>query len=156
MKFASSSSGCRPAWLTTGTNSFIGLNDETTVLKYLHIPGDEEALALLGLEARILQAIGPCKHIIGFRGTTKHGLLLERAPFWSLNSSTRLVSYHPNATENFFRFITSNSDRSLDNKGEIITLGLGFFAVLLGSPASVFRKSFISASIRLVLCHADR
>ena len=37
--------------LTTGTNSFIGLVNETTVLKYPHIPGDERALALLNLEA---------------------------------------------------------------------------------------------------------
>ena len=67
MKPASSPSGCRLAWLTAGTNRFISLNAETTVLKHLHIPGDEEALALLGLEARILQAIGPHKHIIGFK-----------------------------------------------------------------------------------------
>ena len=71
------------ACLTSGTNSFIGSVDETTVLKYPHTPGDEKALALLGLEARILQAIGPHKHIIGFKGLTKDGLLLERAPFGS-------------------------------------------------------------------------
>jgi len=73
------------ACLTTGTNSFIGLVDETTVLKYPHIPGDEKALALLGLEARIFQAIGPHKHIIGFKGLTKDGLLLERAHFGSIS-----------------------------------------------------------------------
>ena len=70
--------------LTTGTNSFIGSVDEKTVLKYPHIPGDEKALALLGLEARIFQAIGPHKHIIGFKGLTKDGLLLERAHFGSI------------------------------------------------------------------------
>ena len=70
--------------LTTGTSSFIGLVDETTVLKYPHIPGDEKALATLGLEARILQAIGPHKYIIGFKGLTKDGLLLERGPFGSI------------------------------------------------------------------------
>lgn len=46
-----------------------------TVLKCPHIPGDEEALALLGLEVRVLQAIGLHKHIIGFKGLTKYGLL---------------------------------------------------------------------------------
>lgn len=73
------------ACLTTGISSFIGSVDETIVLKYSHILGDEEALALLGLEARILQAIGFHKHIIGFKGLTKDGLLLERAPFGSIS-----------------------------------------------------------------------
>lgn len=73
------------ACLTTGTNSFIGFIDESTVLKYPHIPGDEKALALLSLEARILQAIGPHKHIIGFKGLTRDGLLLELAPFGSIS-----------------------------------------------------------------------
>ncbi|KAI4264786.1 MAG: hypothetical protein L6R42_000125 [Xanthoria sp. 1 TBL-2021] len=78
------------ACLTTGTNSFIGLIDETTILKYPHIPGDEKALALLGLEARIFQAIGSHKHIIGFKGLTKDGLLLERAPFGSISEYLKL------------------------------------------------------------------
>ena len=71
--------------LTAGTNSFIGFIDESTVLKYPHIPSDEKALALLSLEARILQAIGPHKHIIGFKALTEDGLLLERAPFGSIS-----------------------------------------------------------------------
>ena len=70
--------------LTMGTNSFIGIVDETTVLKYPHFPGDERALATLGLEARILKTIGPHKYIIGFKGLTKDGLLLERAHFGSI------------------------------------------------------------------------
>lgn len=72
------------ACLTTGTNSFIGIVDETTILKYPHFPGDEKALATLGLEARILKAIGPHNHIVGFKGLTKDGLLLERAYFGSI------------------------------------------------------------------------
>lgn len=72
------------ACLTTGTSSFIGFIDKTTVLKYPHIPGDKNALANLDLEARILQTIGPHRHIIGFKGQTKHGLLLARAHFGSI------------------------------------------------------------------------
>ena len=67
-----------------GTNSFIGIVDETTVLKYSHLPGDKKALATLGLEARMLKQIGPHKHIIGFKGLTEDGLLLERAYFGSI------------------------------------------------------------------------
>ena len=67
-----------------GTNSFVGLVDDTTVLKYPHIPGDEKALATLALEARILQAIGPHKHIVGYKGLTDDGLLLEHAPCGSI------------------------------------------------------------------------
>jgi len=72
------------ACLTTGTNSFVGVVDETTILKYPHFPGDEKALATLSLEARILKAIGPHNHIVGFKGLTKDGLLLERAYFGSI------------------------------------------------------------------------
>ncbi len=36
--------------------------------EYRHIPGDKKALANLDLEARILQAIGPHRHVIGFMG----------------------------------------------------------------------------------------
>ena len=67
--------------LTTGTKSFIGFIDESRVLKYSHISGDEKALALLSLEAQILQAIRPRKHIIGFKGLPGDSLLLEFAPF---------------------------------------------------------------------------
>ena len=71
--------------LITGINSFIGHVNETTVLKYPHIRGDERALALLSLKAQIFEAIEPHNHIIGFKGFTKDGLLLERAPCGSVN-----------------------------------------------------------------------
>lgn len=45
---------------------------------------NKNALANLDIEARILQTIGPHRHIIGFKGRTKHGLLLERAHFGSI------------------------------------------------------------------------
>ncbi|MCJ1356714.1 MAG: hypothetical protein MMC33_006709 [Icmadophila ericetorum] len=67
-----------------GTSSFIGLVDETSVLKYPHIQGDQKALAALSLEARFLQIIGPHKNIIGFKGLTTDGLLLEHAHFGSI------------------------------------------------------------------------
>ncbi|MCJ1248030.1 hypothetical protein MMC30_005245 [Trapelia coarctata] len=60
------------ACLTMGTNGFIGVVDATTVLKYPHIPGD---------------------HIIGFKGLTKDGLLLERAPFGSI--ADYLANHNP-------------------------------------------------------------
>ena len=71
-------------FLGIGTNSYVGIVDETTVLKYPHIPGDKSALAILGLEARMLEVIGPHKHIIKLKGQTKDGLLLERAHFGSI------------------------------------------------------------------------
>jgi len=70
--------------LTMGNNSFIGLVDDTTVLKYPLMRSDKKALAVLDLESRILELIGPHKHIIGFKGLTDDGLLLERAPFGSI------------------------------------------------------------------------
>lgn len=71
-------------FLGLGANSYIGIVDATTVLKYPHIPGDRTALAILSLEARMLKAIGPHKHIINLKGQTKDGLLLERAHFGSI------------------------------------------------------------------------
>lgn len=70
--------------LIPAMDSFIGIIDEATVLEYSHFPGDKKALATLGLKARILKEIGPHKHIIGFKGLTEDGLLLERAYFGSI------------------------------------------------------------------------
>jgi hypothetical protein len=50
--------------LTMGDNSFIGLVDDTTVLKYPLSRYDKKALAVLRFEARILQLIGPHKYLI--------------------------------------------------------------------------------------------
>ncbi|KAL9125621.1 MAG: hypothetical protein Q9217_005197 [Psora testacea] len=66
-------------FLGLGTDSFVGVVDETTILKYPKTPDDKTALAILDLEAQILTTIGPHKHIIGYKGQRKDGLLLERA-----------------------------------------------------------------------------
>lgn len=71
-------------FLTQGTSCFIGIVDETTVLKYPIAKGDKATLALLGIEARMYQAIGPHKYIIGFKGQRKDGLLLDRARIGSI------------------------------------------------------------------------
>ena len=59
-----------------GTNSFIGLVDKTTILRYPLTRNDEKTLAVLKFEAKIVQLIGPHKHNIGFKGITVSGLLL--------------------------------------------------------------------------------
>ena len=64
------------------------------------------------------------RHIIGFKGTTKHGLLLEHVPVWSLKFQRRLIFHHPNAIEDFFRLVTSISGGDIDKNGEIITVDL--------------------------------
>ena len=79
--------------LTMGSNNFIGLVDDTTILKYPLTQRDKNALAALSLEARILQLIGPHKHIIGFKGLTDSGLRLERASLGSV--ATYLESNDP-------------------------------------------------------------
>ena len=66
-------------FLGIGAGSFIGVADETSVLKYAKDPGDSTVLEILRLEARILETIGPHKHVIGFKGQVNGGLLLERA-----------------------------------------------------------------------------
>ena len=70
--------------LTMGTRSYIGLVDPFTVLKYPHTRGDEKLMANLDLEAKCFEAIGPHKHIIGYKGRTKDGILLELAQCGSI------------------------------------------------------------------------
>ncbi|KAL2072451.1 hypothetical protein VTL71DRAFT_11794 [Oculimacula yallundae] len=72
-------------FLAVGGNSFLGLVDTTTVLKYPRTVGDECAIASLKVEARIFEAIGPHDRVIGFRGQKGDGLLLEYAPHGSLD-----------------------------------------------------------------------
>ena len=66
-------------FLGLGISSYIGVVDETTVLKYPKDPGDKKALAIFSIEAQMLTTIGPHKHIIGLKGQRDDGLLLERA-----------------------------------------------------------------------------
>ena len=66
-------------FLEVRSSSWIGIVDETTILKYPKTPGDETALTALDLEAQILTKIGPHQHIIGYKGQREDGLLLERA-----------------------------------------------------------------------------
>ncbi|KAL8894833.1 MAG: hypothetical protein Q9207_008398 [Kuettlingeria erythrocarpa] len=66
-------------FLGLGTDSFVGIVDETTVLKYPKTPSDKRALEILDVEAQILTTIGPHKHIIGYKGQREDGILLERA-----------------------------------------------------------------------------
>ncbi|KAK4696948.1 hypothetical protein P7C71_g1056, partial [Lecanoromycetidae sp. Uapishka_2] len=66
-------------FLGLGTDSYVGIVDETTILKYPKTPGDATALGVLDLEAQILTKIGPHKHIVGYKGQREDGLLLERA-----------------------------------------------------------------------------
>lgn len=59
-----------------GGESFIGVLDESTVLKYPCIPGNNEGIQI---EARLLEAIGSHPRIIATEGLTKYGLVLQRA-----------------------------------------------------------------------------
>lgn len=59
-----------------GGESFIGVLDESTVLKYPCIPGNDESIKT---EARLLKVVGSHPRIIAFGGITEHGLVLQRA-----------------------------------------------------------------------------
>ena len=64
--------------LASGTSSWIGEVDETTVLKYpLDLEGKDRIR--LEIERKILEAIGPHPRIIGLKGYTDIGMYLERA-----------------------------------------------------------------------------
>ena len=70
--------------LLTMSRSRIGIVDETTIMKYPITKNDSEELRLLHREARMYTQIGPHERIIGFKGLSEHGILLERAPFGSV------------------------------------------------------------------------
>lgn len=59
-----------------GGESFIGVLDEFTVLKYPCIPGNHESIQT---EARLLEILGGHPRSIASKGLTKDGLVLQRA-----------------------------------------------------------------------------
>ena len=71
-------------FVAIGGNSFIGLINNTTVLKYPRTAGEEHVIASLQVEARIFEAIGPHDRIIGFQGRQGEGILLDYAPHGSV------------------------------------------------------------------------
>ncbi|PMD54983.1 uncharacterized protein K444DRAFT_645834 [Hyaloscypha bicolor E] len=87
--------------IASGSNSFIGLVDENTVLKYPQIPSEKPPgldfekekinrvlrqgqLIGLDVEEQILGVLGQHRRIIGFKGKHEEGLLLEHMPNGSI------------------------------------------------------------------------
>lgn len=58
---------------------FIGIVDESTVMKYTKIEGDRQCREWLEIKAKIYEAVGSHPHILGFKGLNDHGILLQRA-----------------------------------------------------------------------------
>ena len=78
---------CLPEGVTellTLSRSRIGIVDELTLMKFPLDKDDREELRLHGREAEMYARIGPHNRIIGFKGLTEHGILLERACFGSI------------------------------------------------------------------------
>ncbi|KAJ8131691.1 hypothetical protein O1611_g1936 [Lasiodiplodia mahajangana] len=63
--------------LNSGTSTWVGVVDESTVMKY-PLAKDGETTRL-DAEKKLLEIIGPHERIIGFKGSTKTGIYLERA-----------------------------------------------------------------------------
>jgi hypothetical protein len=64
------------------SESFIGVLDEFTILKYLCIPGNDKGIRT---EARLLEVVRSYPRIIALGGITEHGLVLQRTLNGSLN-----------------------------------------------------------------------
>ena len=79
-----------------GGENFIGVIDESTVLKYPCIPGSSESLQI---EAQLLEILESHPRIIQSNGLTEHGLILQYAPNGNLRD-----------------YIESNLGISLDQK----------------------------------------
>lgn len=80
----------------SGTECFIGLIDNSRVLKYPRIPGNN---ASIEVEARLLTELGSHPRIVNSYGLKEHGLLLQYAP-----------------NGNLCEYITSNRSISLNQK----------------------------------------
>lgn len=78
--------------LDHGSICYIGLVDDSTVLKYPLDAAPEESRNAVQAEAAILEAVGPNDRIIGYRGQNKDGLLLEYARRGNLYDHVRTCS----------------------------------------------------------------
>jgi serine/threonine protein kinase len=68
--------------IARGGKCFIGVINESTVLKYPCIPGNYESIRV---EAKLLEVLGSHPRISPSKGLTEHGLILQRALNGSLN-----------------------------------------------------------------------
>ncbi|KAJ5159144.1 uncharacterized protein N7500_008795 [Penicillium coprophilum] len=68
--------------IAQGGDHFIGLVDESTILKYPFFPGNRGSLEI---EAQLLDLLYAHPRIIQSKGLTEHGLLLEFAPNGNLS-----------------------------------------------------------------------
>lgn len=85
--------------LASGSYAFIGLVDESTVLKYPLDPNDD--MERLKTESRLLALVGKHPGIIAHKGLTSDGLYLERAKgslYWYLLATTNHVSIQQRLT----------------------------------------------------------
>lgn len=60
-----------------GGEHFIGVIDESTVLKYPSVPSNRESFRV---EAQLLETLGSHPRVVAFKGLTEHGLALQYAP----------------------------------------------------------------------------
>lgn len=66
------------SYLANGGANYVGVVDDTTVLKYPHIKGELEHLRM---EAARYTALGPYQHLVAFKGLSKDGIRLERVTY---------------------------------------------------------------------------
>ncbi|KAL5323491.1 hypothetical protein ACEPPN_008028 [Leptodophora sp. 'Broadleaf-Isolate-01'] len=102
--------------IASGSNSFIGLVDENTVLKYPQLPSEtppgldfkrekiyrilrQGQLTGLEVEEQILGVLGQHRRIIGFKGKHEEGLLLDRMPNGSVADYLHITDPQPQAQE---------------------------------------------------------
>lgn len=75
-----------------GGECFIGVIDDSTVMKYPCIPGNHESIHI---EAQLLEVLGNHPRIIASKGLTEHGLILQRASNGSLGDYITSQSFIP-------------------------------------------------------------
>lgn len=66
------------SYLAAGGANFVGIVDDTTVLKYPKIKGELDDLRK---EEAIYKALGPHRHLVSFKGHSEDGIRLERVAY---------------------------------------------------------------------------
>lgn len=122
-------------FLGLGTDSFIGVVDKTTVLKFPRTEGDKAALAVLDLEAEILRTIGPHPCIIGFKGQRDDGILLEHAVCGSIAQFLR--DHTPTWQQKFSWICQATEAVAVTHRSNVIHCDINVNNILLDEQLNV-------------------
>ncbi|EME78860.1 uncharacterized protein MYCFIDRAFT_83794 [Pseudocercospora fijiensis CIRAD86] len=115
--------------LATSGSNYIGLVDNETVLKFPH---DPEELSYLELEAKIYEHLGRHSRILGFKGRTEHGLLLDFASNGRILRSDGSICVNSGVRENAKSRMPGKAEDEADVMTDIFAMGSTIYYIMQG------------------------